>query len=168
MSAKNAATAPATAPRIPGYPCRLRMPPTSWVFSVCDILTWKNKHTGEHKYNGSFRVSTCPLGTRRFSDVESTVICDVGSTSFDVLATLNQRYYVSPLTERWGHVALPLSTQFVRSAFVCAFPPIAQAVKHETLTKCWANAGLPSATLAQHQTSTGWTLRVCWVNISPV
>ena len=34
--------------------------------------------------------------------------------------------------------------------------------KHETLTRCWSNAGPPSATLAQHQTSTGSTLRVCW------
>ena len=34
--------------------------------------------------------------------------------------------------------------------------------KHETLTQCWSNAGLLSATLAQHQTSTGSTPRVCW------
>ena len=53
---------------------------------------------------------------------------------------------------------------FVRSACVCAFPPMVQAVKHETLTQCWANVGTPSATLAQHQTSTGSTLRVCWVS----
>ena len=34
--------------------------------------------------------------------------------------------------------------------------------KHETLTQCWSNAGPLSATLAQHQTSTGSTPRVCW------
>ena len=31
-----------------------------------------------------------------------------------------------------------------------------------TLIQCWFNAGQPSATLAQHQTSTGSTPRVCW------
>ena len=76
-----------------------------------------------------------------------------------------QPYYVSPLTERWGHVALPLSAQFDRSACVCALHPIVQAVKHETLTQCWANFDPPSATLAQHQASTGSTLRVCWVSV---
>ena len=34
--------------------------------------------------------------------------------------------------------------------------------KHETLTQCWSNAGSPSATLAQHETSTGSTPCVCW------
>ena len=34
--------------------------------------------------------------------------------------------------------------------------------KHETLIQCWTNAGLPSARLAQHETSTGSTPRVCW------
>ena len=34
------------------------------------------------------------------------------------------------------------------------------------LTKCWSNAGPPSAALAQHQTSTGWTPRVCWAAIT--
>ena len=33
--------------------------------------------------------------------------------------------------------------------------------KHETLTQCWFIAGPPSATLAQHQTSTGSTPCVC-------
>ena len=32
----------------------------------------------------------------------------------------------------------------------------------ETLTQCWSNSGPTSATLAQHQTSTGSTPRVCW------
>ena len=31
-----------------------------------------------------------------------------------------------------------------------------------TLTQCWSNAGPQSATLAQHQTSTGAAARVCW------
>ena len=31
-----------------------------------------------------------------------------------------------------------------------------------TLTQFWANAGPQSATLAQHQTSTGSAPRVCW------
>ena len=34
--------------------------------------------------------------------------------------------------------------------------------KHETLTQCWSNAGPLSATLAQHQTSTGSTPRASW------
>ena len=34
--------------------------------------------------------------------------------------------------------------------------------KHKTLTQCWSNSGPPSATLAQHKTSTGSTPRVCW------
>ena len=40
--------------------------------------------------------------------------------------------------------------------------------KHETLTQYWSNAGPPSGALAQHQTSTGSTPRVCWAacNIS--
>ena len=50
----------------------------------------------------------------------------------------------SPSVQRWGHIALPLSAQYV---LVCAripfiFSPalsIVQAVKHETLTQCWAN-----------------------------
>ena len=34
--------------------------------------------------------------------------------------------------------------------------------KHETLTQCWFNAGSPSVTLAQHQTSTGSMPCVFW------
>ena len=37
--------------------------------------------------------------------------------------------------------------------------------KHDVdqiLTKCWSNTGPQSATLAQHQTSTGSAPRVCW------
>ena len=37
-----------------------------------------------------------------------------------------------------------------------------------TLTKCWSNAGPPSVTLAQHQTSTGSTSCVCWAAFNPV
>ena len=37
-----------------------------------------------------------------------------------------------------------------------------------TLTQCWSNVGPPSATLAQHQTSTGSKPRVCWAAFSPV
>ena len=37
-----------------------------------------------------------------------------------------------------------LSDQFC----VCAFAPIVQAVKHETLTQCWANAGPLSTALS--------------------
>ena len=36
-----------------------------------------------------------------------------------------------------------------------------------TSTKCWSNSGPPSATLAQHQTSTGSTPRVCWAALNP-
>ena len=37
-----------------------------------------------------------------------------------------------------------------------------------TLTQCWSDAGPKSATLAQHQTSTGSTPRVCWAAFNPV
>ena len=37
-----------------------------------------------------------------------------------------------------------------------------------TLTQCWSNAGPPSATVAQHQTSTGSTPRVPWDTLNPV
>ena len=36
------------------------------------------------------------------------------------------------------------------------------------MTQCWNDAGPQSATLAQHQTSTGSTPRVYWVERSPV
>ena len=36
------------------------------------------------------------------------------------------------------------------------------------LTQCWSNAGPPSATLAQHQTSTGSTPRAYWDVFNPV
>ena len=35
--------------------------------------------------------------------------------------------------------------------------------KHETLTRCWFDAGPPSATLEQHQTNIGSTRRAGWV-----
>ena len=44
-----------------------------------------------------------------------------------------------PSHKEWGHVALPLTVQFVRSVSTCAFPPIVRTVKHETLSQCWAN-----------------------------
>ena len=44
--------------------------------------------------------------------------------------------YVSHRTERWRHVVLPLSAQFVCSARVCAFPP------RQSNTRRWPNAGL--------------------------
>ena len=37
-----------------------------------------------------------------------------------------------------------------------------------TLTQCWSNAGPPCATLAQHETSTGSTPRICWAAFNPV
>ena len=39
---------------------------------------------------------------------------------------------------------------------------------NKKLTQCWSNAGPLSATLAQHQTSTGSTPRVCWAAFNPV
>ena len=39
--------------------------------------------------------------------------------------------------------------------------PVNTPSKHETLTQCWSNSVSPSATLAQHKTSTGSTPRVC-------
>ena len=39
---------------------------------------------------------------------------------------------------------------------------------NKTLTQCWTNAGPQSATLAQHQTSTVSTPRVCWAAFNPV
>ena len=58
-------------------------------------------------------------------------------------------------TQRWGHVGLLLSAQCVLSVClshsflsVCPALSIVQAVKHETLTQCWANVG-PLPTLSQ-------------------
>ena len=36
------------------------------------------------------------------------------------------------------------------------------------LTQCWSNVGPASATLAQHETSTGSTPCVCWAEFNPV
>ena len=55
-----------------------------------------------------------------------------------------------------------------RGDIITVRPPIVQAVKHETLTQCWANVGRPFGTLAQHQTTTGSTLRVRWVSVCAV
>ena len=67
---------------------------------------------------------------------------------------------MSPLSQKWGHVGLPLSAQSVcRVLTVCVshlFLPvcpglsIVQVVKHDTLIKRWANVGPPSTTLTQH------------------
>ena len=40
--------------------------------------------------------------------------------------------------------------------------PVNTPSKHEMLTKCWSNSGPPSATLAQHKTSTGSTGLWVW------
>ena len=68
---------------------------------------------------------------------------------------------MSPLSQRWVHVGLPLSAHSVcrvLSVCVChSFMSICpvlsisfmQAVKHATLTQCSANVGLPSTTLTQ-------------------
>ena len=48
-----------------------------------------------------------------------------------------------PLTERWGHVALPLSALSVRSVpFISASAIHGAAVKHKPFTQCWADVGL--------------------------
>ena len=39
--------------------------------------------------------------------------------------------------------------------------PVNTPRKHETLTQCWPNSGSPSAMLAQNQSRTGSTPRVC-------
>ena len=65
-------------------------------------------------------------------------------------------------TQRWGHVGLLMSSQCVLSVClshsflsVCPSLFIVQAVKHETLTQCWANVGPLSTTLSQHKPSIG-------------
>ena len=112
----------------------------------CDVCWWRHKRNSE----------------RLVLKSKATVTHNATFNCIPVHVCIK---YVCPLTERSGHVALPLSAQFVRSACVCALTPIAQAVKHETMIQCWANADPPSATLAWHQTSTGSTLRVCWVSV---
>ena len=71
---------------------------------------------------------------------------------------------MSPLsTQRWGHIALPLSAQSVSVYARIHFSPalsIVQAVKHETLTQCWANVGPLPTRLSQHYPSTGIPCRV--------
>ena len=65
-------------------------------------------------------------------------------------------WIVTKALHRWGQIGSPLSAQ---SVSVCGFNTflslcpalfIMQAVKHETLTQCWANVGPPSTTLSQH------------------
>ena len=70
-------------------------------------------------------------------------------------------------TQRWGHVGLPLSSQCILSVYlshsflsVCPALSIEQAVKHETLTQCWANIGPPFTILSQHLPSIGLLCRV--------
>ena len=60
-------------------------------------------------------------------------------------------------TQRWGHVGLLLSAQYVLSVCLshslllkCPTLSIVQAVKHKMLTRCWANVGSLSTTLSQH------------------
>ena len=69
-------------------------------------------------------------------------------------------------TQRWGHVALPLSAQSVSvcdSVSPIHFSPalsIVQAVKDDMLTQCWANVIPPPMMLSQHQPSIGLLCRV--------
>ena len=59
-----------------------------------------------------------------------------------------KRDHVTPLLKELPCLRSEGFAQFVRSAYVCAFPPIVQAVKHETLTQCWAiNVDPPSVWL---------------------
>ena len=51
--------------------------------------------------------------------------------------------------------------------FIIPFWCLSTHPANTTSTKCWSSAGPPSATLAQHQTSTGSTLRVCWAAFNP-
>ena len=73
---------------------------------------------------------------------------------------------MSPHLKRWGHVGLPVSTQFIRLfvsvhslrlyvpfilfLFFCPALSIVKVINRETLTQCWANIGPPSTTLSQH------------------
>ena len=59
--------------------------------------------------------------------------------------------FMSPLTERWGHVALSLSalSVFLSHSFLPALS-IVQAVKQATLTQCWADVGPLSTRPTQH------------------
>ena len=76
-------------------------------------------------------------------------------------------YHISPL-KRWGHVGLPLSAQFVRSVFVCAFSTSVCPIRfcasvqrfpprRRSNTRRWPNAGLMLAHCPRR-----------WANISPV
>ena len=56
-------------------------------------------------------------------------------------------YYISPLTERWGHVAL-LSVRSVPFISASAFYRVGGQTRE--LTQCLANVRPPSTTLSQH------------------
>ena len=65
--------------------------------------------------------------------------------------SLDSDIIMSPLcTERWGHVDLPLAALSVSPIHFCSGLYILQAVKHKTLTQCWANVGPPPTTLSQY------------------
>ena len=61
-------------------------------------------------------------------------------------------YVMSPVSQRGGDMLLYLCAFclcFLSHSFLPALSMV-QAVKHETLTQCWANVGPPSTTLCQH------------------
>ena len=101
-----------------------------------------------------------------------------------LLIIVSNCYYVSYLyTEVGTYCFTPVRS--VCLSLCCESPIhfspaiyIVQAVKHETLTRCWANVGPPSTTLTQHSPILGYrvvfgaTLNVGqrhrrWANINP-
>ena len=74
------------------------------------------------------------------------------------MAPVDSRDYVF-----WcGGTRFCISTVIKSSLGSISFNIFNTPCKHETLTRCWSNAGISSATLAQHYTSTGSTPCVCW------
>ena len=58
--------------------------------------------------------------------------------------------------------------ELMRNLFRSGAKHLSTLLTKAALTQCWSKAGPPSATLAQHQTSTGLTPRVCWAAFNPV
>ena len=90
---------------------------------------------------------------------------------------MNDVIFMSPLCkQRRGHIALPLSAQSVSACAVSLLccesvpihfsPPltIVQAVKHETLTQCWANVGALHRAGGQTR-DVDPMLGVCWPTV---
>ena len=86
-----------------------------------------------------------------------------------LVSITNTPYYVSPLYTEVGTYCFTPVRSVCHSVNLSPihFSPalsIVQAVKHETLTQCWANVGPSSTMLSQHQPCIGLPCRV-WRNV---